>query len=97
MSDTDRAFQTALNKLRRDRTQILFGLAILNDLGPDLVMGNSILERITHCARAHKLGTLDDLYRETKWDQTWELGEQVLALAHQYVHHSPRSSWLNLG
>ncbi|KAI1784996.1 P-loop containing nucleoside triphosphate hydrolase protein [Ganoderma leucocontextum] len=86
MSDKDREFQTALNKLRRDRTQILFGLAILNNLGPDLIMGDSILERIAHCARAHKLGSLDDLYRETKWDQTWELGEQVLQLVMVYVY-----------
>ena len=85
MSDNDRDFQTALNKLRRDTTQIQFGLAILNNLGPDLIMGDSILERITQCARAHKLGTLEDLYKETKWDQTWELGGEVLQLVRQYV------------
>ena len=83
MSDNNRDFQTALNKLRRDTIQTQFGLAILNNLGPDLIMGDSILERITQCARAHKLGTLEDLYRETKWDQTWELGKEVLQLVRQ--------------
>ncbi|PIL37754.1 hypothetical protein GSI_01448 [Ganoderma sinense ZZ0214-1] len=82
---TDDEFCSALNKLRRDRTQVLYGLAILNNLGPDLIMGDSILDHIAECARAHKLTSLDDLYRETRWDQTWELGGQVLELVSRYV------------
>lgn len=32
-----------------------------------------------------ELQTLDDLDRETQWDQTWELGEQVLELVSRYI------------
>ena len=62
-----------------------FGLAILNNLGPGLIMGNAILDRIADCARAHKLDMVESLYRETKWDLAWELGEQVLNLANRYA------------
>ena len=43
-------------------------------------MGDTDLERIAECARDHKLGSLDDLDRETEWPGTWEMGEEVLEL-----------------
>ena len=64
--------------------QARFGIAILRKLGPGLVMGNTTLEKIAECARAHKLRSLDDLY-EAKWRETWELGDQVLELVSKYV------------
>ncbi|KAI1781685.1 P-loop containing nucleoside triphosphate hydrolase protein, partial [Ganoderma leucocontextum] len=84
MSITDHDLHDTLDQFRRARTQEEFGVAILNNLGPGLVMGNAILERIVDCARVHKLGTLESLYRETKWDLTWELGERVLDLVKNY-------------
>ena len=82
MTDKDGEFCLALNKLWRDRMQARFGIAILRNLGPGLVTGNTntTLEKIAECARAHKLGrSLDDLYEETnlKWRETWELGDQA--------------------
>ena len=80
MSDKDYNLREALDQFRRARTQEEFGVAILYNLGPGLIMGDTILERIADCARVHKLDTLDSLYRETKWDLAWDLGEEVLAL-----------------
>ena len=82
LTEKDLEFRSALNELRRDRTQALFGLAILNNLGPYLIMADPVLDRIAECARAQKLAGLDDLYRETaEWCwEALELGEQVLEL-----------------
>lgn len=86
LTDKDREFRSALNKLRRDKTQALFGPAILNNLVPYLIIGDPVLDRIVECARAQKLSSLDDLYRETaEWSwEALELGEQVLELVSRY-------------
>ena len=85
MTDKDNEFCLALHKLRRDKMQARYGTAVLHNLGPGLIMGDTMLEQIAECARTHKLGSLDDLYEETKWHETWELGDQVLELVSKYV------------
>ncbi|KAM5542547.1 hypothetical protein V8D89_004006 [Ganoderma adspersum] len=84
MTDKDHEFCLALHKLRRDKMQACFGTAILHNLGPGLIMSYTMLEQIAECARAHKLRSLDDLYEETKWHETRELGDQVLELVSKY-------------
>lgn len=85
MSDKDREFRDALHQFRRTKMKEVFGLAVLCNLGPGLIMGDSVLDRIADCARVNKLTSLDALYRETKWDQTWDLGDAVLAVVYQCV------------
>ncbi|PIL23292.1 transporter [Ganoderma sinense ZZ0214-1] len=85
MTDKDRQLRDELHQFRRTKMKELFGLAVLRNLGPGLVMGDSILDRIADCARVNKLTSLDALYREMKWDQTWDLGDAVLAIVYQCV------------
>lgn len=80
MTKKDRELCLALHKLRREKMEALYGRAILNNLGPGLIMGDTDLERIAGCAGDHKLGSLEDLDRETEWPGTWEMGEEVLEL-----------------
>ncbi|KAI0756195.1 P-loop containing nucleoside triphosphate hydrolase protein, partial [Daedaleopsis nitida] len=84
MTSVDAKFRYALNDFRRDRTEQEYGRSILFNLGPGLVMSDDVLDRIAHCAHANKLGTLDALLRETKWDRVRVLGHEVLALVESY-------------
>ncbi|OJT02516.1 ATP-dependent DNA helicase Q-like 1 [Trametes pubescens] len=80
MNTTDIGFRRALHDFRRAETLRTYGRAHLNNMGPGMIMGDGELSRIADCARARKLGSLDDLYKESKWDLTHELGERVLEL-----------------
>lgn len=86
MSATDVEFRDALHEFRRAETLKTYGRAILHNMGPCMVMGDEILGRIADCARAYKLGSREDLFKECKWDMTWELGDEVLKLVSRYVH-----------
>ncbi|CDO74559.1 hypothetical protein BN946_scf184632.g16 [Trametes cinnabarina] len=84
MTSQDYDLRIALHEFRRAQTLEMYGLAVLNNLGTGMIMGDEELVRIADCARAHHLKTLEDLYRESKWDLTWELGESVLELVNRY-------------
>lgn len=89
MSSIDDKLHTALHAYWRQKTALLFGQRHLNNLGPGVVMGNELLQRIIDCARAHKLDSVDTLVRETKWVRAQELGEDVLRLVSEYVSQIP--------
>ncbi|KAJ3476192.1 hypothetical protein NLI96_g11327 [Meripilus lineatus] len=76
----DFSFRRELDSFRRRITLQKFSRAHLNNLGPGTIMGDTILERIVTCARAHKLDSVESLQRETKWGRSVELGPQVLDL-----------------
>ncbi|KAI0636166.1 P-loop containing nucleoside triphosphate hydrolase protein [Trametes polyzona] len=88
MTSLDVEFRAALHAFRREHTAKLYGDAYLRNIGPETIMGDAILKRIMDCARVHKIRCLDSLYRETKWNRTWELGELVLKLIDEYVPSS---------
>lgn len=83
MSTTDIEFRKALHRFRRERTIDTFGQVHLNNLGPGLIMGDTVLDRIADCARVNKLTSLDLLYRETKWSRAQEYGNELLGLVNQ--------------
>ncbi|CDO68570.1 hypothetical protein BN946_scf184996.g1, partial [Trametes cinnabarina] len=80
MESKDFKFRAALHKFRRAETLKTYGRPILNTLGPGLIMGNETLTRISDCARARKLNSLEDLQRESKWHLSQKLGARVLEL-----------------
>lgn len=53
-------------------------------MGTGIIMGNEILGRIADCAWAHKIQTLDNLFKESKWELTSELGSSRIELINQY-------------
>lgn len=85
MSPTDIEFRKALHEFRRECTIKTFGRIHLNNLGPGLIMGDTVLEHIADCARVNKLTSPDSLYRETKWSRAQEHGNEVLALVNRCV------------
>ncbi|KAI0674174.1 P-loop containing nucleoside triphosphate hydrolase protein [Trametes maxima] len=89
MATQDHALRAALHQFRRTKTLSEYGRAILHNMGPGMVLGDNELVRIADCARARKLITLEDLYRETKWDLSWEHGDEVLELVKQYYPPAP--------
>ncbi|KAI0631312.1 P-loop containing nucleoside triphosphate hydrolase protein [Trametes polyzona] len=90
MSSTDIDFRAALHDFRCAEMISIYGRANFNNLGTGMVMGDVTLSRIADCARARKLSSPEDLYKETKWDLSWELGQRVLELINR--HYPPLPS-----
>ncbi|KIK73892.1 hypothetical protein PAXRUDRAFT_177247 [Paxillus rubicundulus Ve08.2h10] len=72
--------QDALDNWRDAKTIIVYGWARLNDLGPALIMPNSILDCIIDCAHHHKINTIQDLRKETGWTDAELFGEEVIGI-----------------
>ncbi len=83
MGPSELELRQALHQYRRDQTVREYGRAHLHNSGYGAIMGDKILQRIVDCARANKIRTLEGLYRETKWNRTYELGETVLELVNK--------------
>ncbi|KIJ04907.1 hypothetical protein PAXINDRAFT_103972 [Paxillus involutus ATCC 200175] len=76
----DFMLQDALDDWRDAKTITVYGWARLNDLGPALIMPNSILDRIIDCAHHHKINTIQDLRKETGWTDAELFGEEVIGI-----------------
>ncbi|KIL54412.1 hypothetical protein M378DRAFT_45287, partial [Amanita muscaria Koide BX008] len=63
----DTELQNALETWRRAQVESKYGRATLRNLGPSLVMGEKVRDRIVDCARHGKIKTTANLERETKW------------------------------
>lgn len=85
MSSLDHKLHVALHVFRREKTLLLYGRRQLNNRGPSIILGDDQLKRVIHCARAHKLDSVEALVREMKWSRARELGEEILKLVHEYV------------
>jgi len=57
-----------------------YGKHYLRNLGPGLVMGTAVRDRIVKCARFSKIHTVADLETETKWDAASEHGAAIIAI-----------------
>ncbi|KAH9847345.1 hypothetical protein C2E23DRAFT_714524, partial [Lenzites betulinus] len=84
MDSQDIELHAALNALRREKMLAKYGRAHLNNLGASYIMPNDTLKRIVDCARARKLTSVANLFRETKWDLATKLGEEVLCVVNRY-------------
>ncbi|KIJ18399.1 hypothetical protein PAXINDRAFT_71362 [Paxillus involutus ATCC 200175] len=70
---------------REEKTKQMHGESHLTDLGPGLVMPNTVLDRIVACAHHCKIKTTDDLCKETHWSSTDCFGTEVVALVHHII------------
>ncbi|KAG2140003.1 hypothetical protein BD769DRAFT_1350302 [Suillus cothurnatus] len=61
-------------------TRRVYGDSMLNDYGPGVTMPDSVLDRIINCAHHHKISTIDDLHKETKWSAADCFGSDVIAI-----------------
>lgn len=82
-TSADIDLRAALHNFRCCQMERLFSPPLLRTLGPALIMGDNVVQRLIDCARVHKGRDQQDLWRETKWVRVVELGEEVLALLHR--------------
>ncbi|KAG2074483.1 hypothetical protein BDR04DRAFT_1007874, partial [Suillus decipiens] len=70
----------ALEEWQELMTRRVYGDSTLNDYGPGVTMPDSVLDRIIDCAHQHKISTIDDLRKETKWSAADRFGSDVIAI-----------------
>lgn len=81
--------QDALDAWCVMKTAAVFGQAHLRDIGPCLIMSNTMLERIVNCTHYHKISNTQDLKREAGWADSGKYGNDVLDLIKT---HGPKLS-----
>jgi hypothetical protein len=84
-TDLDTKLVNALEDWREEATKTRYGEASLINFGPSLIMSTTILDRIINCVHHSKISTLQDLARETRWDEVNRYGAELLALI-QAIH-----------
>ncbi|KAH9831739.1 P-loop containing nucleoside triphosphate hydrolase protein [Rhodofomes roseus] len=82
ISPAGRDLRTALNTFRRERTIEKYNKALLDALGPSVILPDNVLDHLVECAQAGKIKSATDLQREVgkKWGKVQEHGEAVIAL-----------------
>ena len=70
----------ALEDWREETTRTCYGEAALLDFGPSLIMSTKILDRIVDSVHHNKISSVQDLARETRWDEVSRYGYELLAL-----------------
>ncbi|KAG1888914.1 uncharacterized protein F5891DRAFT_966066 [Suillus fuscotomentosus] len=72
----------ALEDWRDQKTVEIYGRSHLIDLGPTVVMGDMVLDRIVDCAHFQKIKVAKDLRKETHWSVNDDLAKEVIAIIH---------------
>ncbi|KAG1839904.1 hypothetical protein DFJ58DRAFT_667460 [Suillus subalutaceus] len=85
MAAHDIILQDALDDWREKKTISTYGWAHLNDLGPSLVMPNSMLDRIIDCAHYYKLNSVHDVKKETGWMDADKFSAEIVALVQRHA------------
>lgn len=88
----DMKLTDALENWREETTKIRYGEAALLDFGPSLIMTARILDRIVDCVHYNKISSVQDLARETRWDEISCYGDEVLALIQSIHPPAPTST-----
>ncbi|KAI0045263.1 hypothetical protein FA95DRAFT_1461024, partial [Auriscalpium vulgare] len=79
-SHEEKDLKASLLEWRSQRAQEIFGAVHYKNFGPNLFMPATIVQRIVDCAHSHKLATCSDLFRQTKWHQAHQHGDELLRL-----------------
>lgn len=82
MTDADMKLINTLEDWREATTKTRYGEAFLLDFGPSLIMSTTILDRIINCVHYNKISSLQELTRETRWDEVSLYGSELLAMIH---------------
>ena len=83
-NETDDGLRLDLESWRHDEMKRQYGDAHLQCLGPGLVMGTTIWDRIVDCAHFNKIQTIEDLQKETKWDSASTYGTTILDIIRKW-------------
>ena len=74
----------ALHDFRRTKTVERFGRAVLQDIGPSVIMHDDTLQRIVDAAHHGKIADVDQLIRETRWALARTHGEEVISIVRRF-------------
>ncbi|KAG2082329.1 uncharacterized protein F5147DRAFT_590419 [Suillus discolor] len=83
MASLDFKLIDMLKDWQEETTLKLYGHAHLYDLGPGIIMPNSILDCIVECAHFYKIKSTADLVKETCWSGANKHGDEIIVLIHQ--------------
>ncbi|KAG2142784.1 uncharacterized protein EDB93DRAFT_1088757, partial [Suillus bovinus] len=83
MTSLDLKLVDALEDWQEETAIKLYGYSHLNDLGPRVVMPNSIMDRIVECAHFYKMKSIANLVKETCWSGASKHGDVIITLIHQ--------------
>ncbi|KIK34578.1 hypothetical protein CY34DRAFT_26821 [Suillus luteus UH-Slu-Lm8-n1] len=61
----------------------VYGDSNLRDYGPSAVMPDSVLDRIVDCVQHHKIVTIQDLCKETRWSGSDKFGADIIVIIHR--------------
>lgn len=75
----------ALEDWREEKMAEKYGRSHLIDIGPSIIMSDSILDRLVNCAHHEKIKTIEDFRKETHWLATDKYGPEVLAIIHRII------------
>jgi hypothetical protein len=76
-NEIDQTLRCDLEAWRCKETANVYGKGHLQNLGPGLVMGTTVQDRIVDCAHFSKIQTVADLEKETKWGGASEFGSAI--------------------
>ena len=75
----------ALREWRDKTASELFGAGNVDLYGGCLVLPSDILDRIVDCACIDKIRSVQDIVKETDWDEAHQHAEAILAIVHEYA------------
>jgi len=80
MSPGAYALRDALEDWRETTTEKTYGTAHLIDLGLTLIMPTNVLNQVIECVQFSKILMIDDLIKETQWDEAETWANEVLQI-----------------
>ncbi|KAG1724774.1 hypothetical protein EDB19DRAFT_1644335, partial [Suillus lakei] len=72
----------ALEDWREEKMAEKYGCSHLINIGPAIIMADSVLDRLVNCTHHEKIRTIEDLHKETHCLSTDKFGSEVLAIIH---------------
>jgi hypothetical protein len=91
MGSKEYELREALEDWREEKTAEIYGRSYLIDIGPAIVMGNLVLERLVNCAHHAKINSVNDIRKETHWTNTQTFGSEVLSIILRIIPAVPLS------
>jgi hypothetical protein len=74
-----------LEDWREEKMAEKYGCSHLIDIGPSIIMSDSILNCFVNCAHHEKMKTIEDLCKENHWPATDKYRPEVLNIIHHII------------
>lgn len=88
-NEMDEALRLELENWCLNQAEEQYGQAVVFSLGPGIIMGTNVRDRIVDCAHFNKIRTIPDLEKETKWELASEYGMAILDIIRKHYPPPP--------